>query len=120
VDRAYVIAHCLAKPGAYLANPWGEEDSVAHIGVAPYLHKQRWNKVLIDTTGAPSTNELADLIDDSYGGQRPVTVAITCAHQLSSATSRSGSPPNFTSAKDPSGLTTPLGRGTDTVDTVCL
>jgi predicted DNA-binding protein (MmcQ/YjbR family) len=101
--RTDVIAYCLAKPGSYLDNPWGEEDPVvkvggkifcflgahdgpaglsvkntrdgvaewrsrypAHISFAPYLHKQLWSRVLIDTTGAPSTDEVAELIDDSY------------------------------------------------------
>ena len=50
----------------------------------------------------------------------PASCASTSAHQFSNATSRSASPPNVVTAKDPSGLTTPFGRGTDTVATACL
>jgi predicted DNA-binding protein (MmcQ/YjbR family) len=32
MHRADVIAYCLAKPGAYLDNPWGHEDSVVKVG----------------------------------------------------------------------------------------
>lgn len=32
MDRAELIALCLAHPGAYLDAPWGEEDSVAKVG----------------------------------------------------------------------------------------
>jgi predicted DNA-binding protein (MmcQ/YjbR family) len=32
MDRDHVIALCLAKPGAYLDAPWGEESSVVKVG----------------------------------------------------------------------------------------
>jgi predicted DNA-binding protein (MmcQ/YjbR family) len=32
MDRAAVVAYCLSRPGAYLDNPWGEEDSVVRVG----------------------------------------------------------------------------------------
>ena len=54
------------------------------------------------------------------GTGAPFTASSTWAHHASKATSRNGSPPNFTSANEPSGLTTPLGRGTDIVATAGL
>lgn len=32
VRRADLVDYCLTKPGAYLDNPWGEEDSVVKVG----------------------------------------------------------------------------------------
>jgi predicted DNA-binding protein (MmcQ/YjbR family) len=32
MGRDELVEHCLAKPGAYLDNPWGEEDSVVKVG----------------------------------------------------------------------------------------
>jgi predicted DNA-binding protein (MmcQ/YjbR family) len=32
MDRDELITRCLAHPGAYLDNPWGEPDSVAKVG----------------------------------------------------------------------------------------
>jgi predicted DNA-binding protein (MmcQ/YjbR family) len=37
-----------------------------HIGTAPYLHKQLWNRVLLDGPGAPDDDEVREVIDDSY------------------------------------------------------
>jgi predicted DNA-binding protein (MmcQ/YjbR family) len=30
--RADIVDYCLGKPGAWLDNPWGEEDTVAKVG----------------------------------------------------------------------------------------
>jgi predicted DNA-binding protein (MmcQ/YjbR family) len=32
MDRDAAIEHCLGRPGAYLDNPWGPEDSVVKVG----------------------------------------------------------------------------------------
>jgi predicted DNA-binding protein (MmcQ/YjbR family) len=32
IDRDELVRHCLGLPGAYLDNPWGEEDSVVKVG----------------------------------------------------------------------------------------
>jgi predicted DNA-binding protein (MmcQ/YjbR family) len=32
MKRDDLVAHCLAKPGAYLDSPWGEEDTVVKVG----------------------------------------------------------------------------------------
>jgi predicted DNA-binding protein (MmcQ/YjbR family) len=37
-----------------------------HVGTAPYLHKQLWNRVVLEGPGAPDAPEMRELIDDSY------------------------------------------------------
>lgn len=37
-----------------------------HIGVARYLNKSHWNRVVAAGRGAPSPDEVRELIDDSY------------------------------------------------------
>src|SRR5579875_3012318 len=37
-----------------------------HAGPAPYLNKELWNRVLLDGPGAPDTDDMRELIDDSY------------------------------------------------------
>src|SRR3954465_4710815 len=32
MKRDDLVAHCLAKPGAYLDSPWGEADNVVKVG----------------------------------------------------------------------------------------
>jgi predicted DNA-binding protein (MmcQ/YjbR family) len=32
IEREELVRHCLSLPGAFLDNPWGEEDSVVKVG----------------------------------------------------------------------------------------
>jgi predicted DNA-binding protein (MmcQ/YjbR family) len=38
-----------------------------HVGPAPYLNKQLWNRVVLEGAGAPDEDDAHELIDDSYG-----------------------------------------------------
>jgi predicted DNA-binding protein (MmcQ/YjbR family) len=103
VKRDDAVSYCVHLPGAYLDNPWGEEETVVkvggkifaflggsagpltitlkntedvvdqwrtrfpdHVGPAPYLSKTLWNAVRATGAGAPSAEEIRELIDDSY------------------------------------------------------
>ena len=37
-----------------------------HVGPAAYLNKQLWNQVVLEGAGAPTTDDMRELIDDSY------------------------------------------------------
>jgi predicted DNA-binding protein (MmcQ/YjbR family) len=60
--RDAVISHCLSKPGAYLDNPWGEEDSVVKVGGKIFCFLGA-SEGAADGPGAISVKNTAELID---------------------------------------------------------
>ncbi|HEY7010221.1 MAG TPA: MmcQ/YjbR family DNA-binding protein [Jatrophihabitantaceae bacterium] len=38
----------------------------SHVGTAPYLNKQLWNRVVLEGSGCPDEDDMHELIDDSY------------------------------------------------------
>ena len=63
--RAELVAYCLAKPGAWLDEPWEglRARYPDHVTASAYVRRYGWNTVM--PTGLPS-DELREIVDASY------------------------------------------------------